>query len=93
MSSIKGLPIESLCEKFQIAPDKKKAWKIINEFYDFFDKDGMEEAIQDLLTCYLKSDSEDIDGKDRGNMLYFCEYMKGLNHAVYFLKAGRHYEK
>lgn len=85
MYQLKDWPIHDLGVKFQDEPTKKVAWKIVKEYFEFFEEEGLDEMIWFMLVQTMKSDSEDVTGKDRSNVLFFYEYTKILNKAVFYL--------
>lgn len=61
---------------------KKQAAKICMSFYDCYGEDRPGEKLWLLVTTFMKSDSEEITGLDRANMIYFYEQVTLLFKAL-----------
>ncbi len=85
MNTLEGLPLHSHYKNLQATEKKKYAWKILHEFFEAFDKDGAQETLWFMLSAAMKLESEEVDGKERSNMLFFYDYSMILYKAVHFL--------
>lgn len=82
MNTLEGFLMHKHYKNLQATDEKKYAWKILSEFFEAFDEDGPQETLWFMLSAALKLESEEIDGKERSNMLFFYEY------TVAFFKAA-----
>lgn len=85
MFLLDGWPVNGYLENLRNEKKEKYAWKIIDDFYQFFDGESPKETLRDMLTIYLIIDREDITGKLRSNMIFFYSYCEALFEAVSFL--------
>lgn len=79
--------IRELQFKLKHKPSKKIAWEVIREYFMGWHFEDSEEEINDILLGALTSDQIESSekGKDRFNMILFCEYTKLFIKAVEFL--------
>ncbi len=68
-------------------PSKKMAWEIIREYFMGWQFEDCEGEIDELLLGALTSDQIESSekGRDRFNMILFCEYTKLFIKAVELL--------
>ncbi|PZR27446.1 MAG: hypothetical protein DI535_10570 [Citrobacter freundii] len=92
MNTLEGLPLLTYYKNLQATQEKKYAWKILHEFFETFDEDGPQETLWFMLSAAMKLETEDVDGKERSNMLFFYDYSIAFFKAVHFLYR-RHREK
>jgi hypothetical protein len=84
-----GLPIYDLRKKLSGYSAKKYAWKLINEFYDIYDVESVEETIWYILYNALTTDDSEISSLERANMIFFYECILSLNKSVFVLHENR----
>lgn len=89
MHYLEGLSIIDYHRRLKEVPDTKTAWKIVREFYDFFEAQGAEEMLWYMLTVALISDNEEVEKKHRSNMIFFYEYCRAFHQAVHLLHEER----
>jgi hypothetical protein len=93
MNTLEGFPMHAHYKNLQATEEKKYAWKILHEFFEAFDKDGPQETLWFMLSAALKLESEEIDGKERSNMLFFYEYTTAFFEAVHLLHRSHDKKK
>ena len=93
MNTLQGLPILSSYNKLQKNEKEKHAWAVLHEFFDFFDEQSVKEYLWFILVMTLKNDSDEIDARNRGNMLFFYEYCLALFKAAQTLNSKQHKKK
>ena len=86
-------PVINYLEDLRTEQKEKYAWKIIDDFFQFFDDEGPKEILRDMLTIAMVSDHEEITGKIRSNMIFFYSYSKAFYEAVYFLYEKKENKK
>lgn len=82
MNTLDGLLLHAHYKNLQATEEKKYAWKILHEFFEAFDEEGPQETLWFMLSAAMKLESEEVDGKERSDMLFFYEY------SVAFFKAA-----
>lgn len=70
--------------EYQQSPEES-AWQRIKEFFDFFEKQGAAEDLWTLTKRALTAANDEIDAKDRSNMLFVYEQIKELVANIYIL--------
>ncbi|MCG2613961.1 hypothetical protein LZZ85_06700 [Terrimonas sp. NA20] len=93
MNTLEGLPLHSYYKNLQATEKKKYAWKILHEFFEAFDEEGAQETLWFMLSAAMKLESEEVDGKERSNMLFFYDYSMAFYKAVHFLYQEYHQRK
>jgi hypothetical protein len=93
MNTLNGLPLHSHFKNLQATEKKKYAWKVLHEFFEAFDKEGAQETLWFMLSAAMKLESEEVDGKERSNMLFFYDYSVAFYKAVHFLYEEYHQRK
>jgi hypothetical protein len=93
MHYLEGISIIDYHRRLREVTGTETAWKIIREFYAFFEAEGAGEMLWYLLTVALISDNEEITSKHRSNLLFFYEYSRALHQAVYLLNEERQTKK
>jgi hypothetical protein len=84
-----ALPIYNLRKKLSGDSAKKYAWELINEFYDIYDVESVEDTIWYILYNALTTDDPDISSLERANMIFFYECFLSLHKAVFVLYENR----
>lgn len=92
MNTLEGVLLYTHYKNLLETEDKKYAWKVLHEFFEAFDEEGPQETLWFMLAAVMKLESEDVDGKERGNIIFFYEYSVALFKAAYVLYK-HHYEK
>jgi len=92
MNTLDGLLLQSHYRNLQATEEKKYAWKILHEFFEAFDEEGPQETLWFMLSAAMKLESEEVDGKERSNMIFFYEYSIAFFKAAYVLYQ-QHCEK
>lgn len=92
MNTLEGVLLHTHYKNLQATEEKKYAWKILHEFFEAFDEEGPQETLWFMLAAAMKLESEDIDGKERSNIIFFYEYSVALFKAAHVLYQ-HHYEK
>jgi len=92
MNTLEGVLLHTHYKNLLATEDKKYAWKVLHEFFEAFDEEGPQETLWFMLAAAMKLDSEDVDGKERGNLIFFYEYSMALFKAAYVIYR-HHYEK
>jgi hypothetical protein len=91
MNTLEGLPLHHHYKKLQATEEKKYAWKVVQDFFNAFDEEGVQETLWFILSSAMKLESEEISGTERSNMLFFHDYSQTFFKAVHFLH--REYQK
>lgn len=84
MNAFEGLPIEEYLEALRQTGKRKYAWKIIEEYFEFYGADRPADILWTMLTIAMKSDAEEMNGRERENIICFYEY------TLLLLEAGHH---
>lgn len=82
MHTLEGLPMLEHYNSLLKNSDKQSALKIIDEYFRIFEEKDPPDLLWFLLTTSLRSDNEEIDARQRGNMIFFYEY------TIIFMKAS-----
>ena len=84
-------PMLKQYKKLQHNTGRRAALKICHIFFDAFGVERPAEILKKLVTIFLQVDDEEIDGRARGNMIFFLEYIVPFIKAVAVLvgKSGR----
>lgn len=85
MNTLEGLPLLAHYKNLQATEEKKYAWKVLQEFFETFDEDGPLETLWFMLSSAMKLESEEVDGKERSNMLFFYDCTIAFFKAAHFL--------
>jgi hypothetical protein len=85
MNTLQGLPLLGYYKQLIETKEDEQAWNIFHEFFETFDDEGPEELLWFMLTAAMKLDSEEINGRHRGNMIFFYEYTVALFKAAQVL--------
>lgn len=89
MHTLEGLPMLEHYNNLLKNSDKQSALKIIDEYFRIFEEKDPPDLLWFLLTTCLRSDNEEIDARQRGNMIFFYEYSVIFFKAAYFLFNDR----
>ncbi len=92
MNTLEGLLLHTHYKNLRATEEKKYAWKILRDFFEAFDEEGAQETLWFMLSAAMKLESEEVDGKERSNMLFFYDYSIPFFKAAYLLYRS-HYEK
>lgn len=85
MNTLSGLPILDHYTRLLAKGKEKNAWAILYEFFDYFGEKSPEEHLWYMLVMALKNDSDEIEARQRGDMIFFYEYSVALFKAAYTL--------
>jgi hypothetical protein len=85
MNTLQGLPLHGYYKQLIATKEDEYAWNILHEFFETFDDEGPQEILWFMLTNVMKLDSEEINGRLRGNMIFFYEYAVALFKATHVL--------
>ena len=83
--------LTNLRQNLAANPTKESAWKIITEYFSFFELDEVKDELWVLTAGALGNDDlqQSQKGIDRNNLIFFYEYTKMLFEAVDLLHDKR----
>lgn len=84
MNTFEGLPVGDYLASLHQTGKRKYAWKIMDEYFEFYGADRPADILWTLVTIAMKSDSEEINGRERENFICFYEY------TLLLIEAGHH---
>jgi hypothetical protein len=82
MNTLDGLPILDHYARLLAKGKEKHARGILHEFFDYFGEKSPEEILWYMLVMALKNDTDEIEARHRGEMIFFYEY------SIAFFKAA-----
>jgi len=65
--------------------DLQQQWSRIDSYFEFFDREGPAEDLWKMLKLALISDNDNIDPRDRTEMLFYYEQTKELFENIYVI--------
>jgi hypothetical protein len=79
--------IRKMQARLMYSHTEKTAWKIVDNYFRFFDLKSFEEEFYDMLVGALSSNEiqKSEKGRDRYNFIFFYEYTKLLVAAIKLL--------
>jgi len=87
MHTLEGSPILENYNNLLVKGKEQHAWKVLHEFFEFFEEDSSREYLWYMLVAALKNNSETINARHRSNMIFFYEY------CIALFKAADHLHK
>ena len=82
MNTLDGFPILDHYKQLLATGKQQDAWKILQEFFDYFQEDSPRDYLWYILVTALKNDGDGSDGRTRVNMIFFYEYCTALFKAA-----------
>jgi hypothetical protein len=89
MNTLEGLPLLNHYNLLLSTGKEEHAWKVLQEFFSFFDKDSPKDRLWFMLVMALKSETDEISAADRANMIFFYEYCIALFKAAALVSRKR----
>jgi hypothetical protein len=85
MNTLEGLPILEHYHNLLAKHEEKEALEIFREFFDYFANDSPKEYLWFMLATALKNESDEIQPRQRSEMIFFYEYCLALFKAAQVL--------
>jgi hypothetical protein len=89
MHTLEGLPILDHYNNLLAKGEPQDALAILQEFFDYFPADSSREFLWFMLATALKNESDEIQPRHRGEMIFFYEYCIALFKASQVLCTCR----
>ena len=70
-------------QQLKEASTKQAARDIINEYFNFFDMNGINKELWMLTVGTLTNEEMEVNAKDRHNIIFFYEYTRLFYEAVF----------
>ena len=86
MYTLQGLPMLCHYRNLLSSGETKFAWSIFRDFFESMDEKGPGELLWYMLTVCMKSESEEMDARQRSNLIFFYEYCTIFFKAAYLLQ-------
>lgn len=87
MHTINVQSTSKLGKKIRTQPSKHIAWQIIDQFYQYFDVEDVEEDLGLIALTIMKTKNKYLNRRERRNFLFLLEYLTELNWALAFLQS------
>ncbi len=86
MYTLQGLPMLCNYRSMQASGETKFAWSIFHDFFQAMDADGPEELLWYMLTICMKADNEEMNARQRSDLIFFYEYCSMFFRAAHLLQ-------
>lgn len=88
MNTLEGLPIFDYYTNLLAKGKEQHALAILHEFFDYFPADSSREFLWFMLATALKNESDEIQPRQRSEMIFFYEYCIALFKASQALSTS-----